>query len=80
MRGLWMRHLTLPFCLVVLLCDGQAIAEKRFWIVKGPELNCTIVETEPTPTQTAIQKLGKSSYDSRKDAEEDLDRVCELKR
>ena len=71
-----MRHLTVSLCLVAFLYDGQAMAGKRFWIVKGPELNCTIVETEPTPTQTAIQKLSKDSYGSREDAEKDLDRVC----
>jgi hypothetical protein len=75
-----MRHLTVPLYLVAFLCSGQAMAEKRFWIVKGPELNCTIVETEPTPTQTAIQKLGQSSYGSREDAEKDLDRVCQTYR
>jgi hypothetical protein len=53
------------------------MAEKRFWIVNGPERNCTIVETEPQPTQTAIGKLGKTSYHTREEAEADLDRVCQ---
>lgn len=49
-------------------------AEKTYWIIRGPEGNCTIVETEPEATQTAIEKLGR--YPSRQDAEADLDRVC----
>ena len=63
--------------LIGVFSNGQAMAEKRFWIVKGPERNCTIVETEPQPTQTAIEKLSKSSYDTREAAEADLDRVCQ---
>ena len=70
------RYLGMLIILFGALSNGQAMAEKRFWIVKGPELNCTIVETEPKPTQTAIEKLGKSSYDTREEAEADLDRVC----
>ena len=50
------------------------VAEKTFWIIRGPERNCTVVETEPEVTQTAIEKLGR--YRSRQDAEADLDRVC----
>jgi hypothetical protein len=58
------------------LSNGQAMAEKRFWIVKGPELNCTIVETEPKPTQTAIVIVGISCYVTRDVADADVDRVC----
>jgi hypothetical protein len=54
----------------------SAWAEKTCWIVRGPEGNCTIVETEPEPTQTAIEKLGRGGYPSREEAEADLDRVC----
>jgi len=75
-----MRLFIISLCLIAFPCDGQAMAGKRFWIVRGPDLNCTIVETEPTPTQTAIQKLGKDSYGSREDAEKDLDRVCQTHR
>ena len=71
------RYLGMLITLFVALSNGQAMAERRFWIVKGPELNCTIVETEPKPTQTAIEKLGKSSYGTREEAEADLDRVCQ---
>ena len=70
------RYLGMLIILFGALSNVQAMAERRFWIVKGPELNCTIVETEPKPTQTAIEKLGKSSYDTREEAEADLDRVC----
>ena len=62
--------------LIATLATGQAVAKKGYWIVKGPEQNCTIVETEPAPTQTAIEKRGKSKYASREEAEADLDRVC----
>ena len=48
--------------------------EKAFWIIRGPEGNCTIVETEPEATQTAIETIGR--YSSRQEAEADLDRVC----
>lgn len=72
-----MRYFAVSISLIAALSNGQAMAEKRFWIVKGPELNCTIVETEPKPTQTAIEKLGKSSYHTREEAEADLDRVCQ---
>jgi hypothetical protein len=51
-------------------------AEKSYWIIRGPEGNCTIVETEPEPTQTALEKFGR--YASRREAEADLDRVCTI--
>jgi hypothetical protein len=51
-----------------------ASAEKTYWTIRGPAGNCTIVETEPKATQTAIEKLGQ--YPSRREAEDDLDRVC----
>jgi hypothetical protein len=50
------------------------VTEKAFWIIRGPEGNCTIVETEPEATQIAIEKIGR--YSSRQEAEADLDRVC----
>jgi hypothetical protein len=70
-------YLPILISLIAALSNGQAMAEKRFWIVNGPERNCTIVETEPQPTQTAIEKLGKTSYHTREEAEADLDRVCQ---
>lgn len=63
--------------LFVLMLAVPALAEKTFWIVRGPEGNCTIVETEPEPTQTAIEKLGRGRYSSRDEAEADLDSVCD---
>ena len=71
-----MQSLCLALGFFLILFTGHAVARKGFWIVKGPEQNCTIVETEPAPTQTAIEKLGKSRYDTREEAEDDLDRVC----
>lgn len=64
-------------CLMGMLVLPPAIAvsaEKTYWTIRGPEGNCTIVETEPEATQTAIEKLGQ--YLSRQEAEADLDRVC----
>jgi len=62
--------------LLASLFMAPAWAEKFFWIVRAPEGNCTIVETEPAPTQTAIKILGQSGYRSREEAEADLDKVC----
>jgi hypothetical protein len=62
--------------LLASLFMGPAWAEKLFWIVRAPEGNCTIVETEPAPTQTAIKILGRGGYRSREEAEADIDKVC----
>jgi hypothetical protein len=88
--GAWILILAMALVLVasgprerrfwILLCGlvlaASAPSERRFWIVRGPEGNCTIVETEPAPSQIAIVKLGQQFYRSWEAALADFDRVC----
>jgi hypothetical protein len=71
---MYLRH-----ALAIALILGYAtptFAAKGFWIVRGPDKKCTVVETEPSATETTITKVGKDVYVTRKEAEADLAVVC----
>jgi hypothetical protein len=53
-----------------------AFAAKNFWIVRGPDKKCTVVETEPMASETTVTKVGKDVYVSREEAEADVAVVC----
>jgi hypothetical protein len=55
---------------------APAFAAKGFWIVRGPDKKCVVVETEPTATETTVTRVGKNIYVTREEAEADLAVVC----
>jgi hypothetical protein len=65
---------------LIVGCAAPAFAGKGFWkgfwIVRGPEKRCTVVETEPMATEITITKVGKDVYVTREEAESDLAVVC----
>jgi hypothetical protein len=66
----------LAFALIVG-CAAPAFAAKGFYIVRGEDKECTVVETEPMATETTITKVGKDVYVTREEAEADIAVVCE---
>ena len=76
---MYLRH-ALALALIVG-CAAPAFAgldqtSKGFWIVRGPDKKCVIVETEPMATETTVTRVGKNIYVTREEAETDLAVVC----
>jgi len=61
---------------IIVGCAAPAFAGKGFWIVRGPDKKCVVVETEPSATETTITKVGKDVYVTREEAEADVAVVC----
>ena len=53
-----------------------AFSAKGFWIVRGPDKKCVVVETEPMATETTVTRVGKNIYVTREEAEADLAVAC----
>ena len=51
-----------------------ALAEKGFYIVRGPDKKCVVVDT--APTETTVTRVGKNVYVTREEAESDVAVVC----
>jgi hypothetical protein len=47
-----------------------------FYIVRGEDKKCKVVETAPTATETTVTKVGKDVYVTREEAEADVAVVC----
>jgi hypothetical protein len=50
-----------------------ALAEKGFYIVRGPDKKCVVMDTAPTETTV---RVGKNVYVTREEAESDVAVVC----
>lgn len=53
-----------------------AFAEKGFYIVRGPDKKCTVVDVAPSATETTVTRVGKNVYVTREEADADLAVVC----
>ena len=53
-----------------------AVAENGFWIVRGADKECTVVETEPAATETTVTRVGKDVYVTREEVQADIATVC----
>jgi len=53
-----------------------AFAEKGFYIVRGSDNKCTVVETAPSSTDTTVTRVGKNVYVTREEADKDMAVVC----
>jgi hypothetical protein len=71
---MYLRH-ALVLALIVG-CTAPAFAGKGFYIVRGPDKKCTVVETEPMATETTVTRVGKDVYVTREEAEADVAVVC----
>jgi len=47
-----------------------------FYIVRGPDKKCTVVETAPSATETTVTRVGKNVYVTREEADQDMAVVC----
>ena len=61
---------------LILASAMPAFAEKGFWIVRGPDKKCTVVETKPAATETTVTRVGKDIYVTREEAQADIATVC----
>ena len=44
---------------LIVGCTLPAFAEKGFYIVRGPDKKCVVVDVAPGSTETKIEKIGK---------------------
>ena len=70
-----MRKYVLAAALIVG-CTLPAFAASQFFIVRGPDKKCMVVDVAPVTTETKIEKIGKDVYISREEAQADLAVVC----
>jgi hypothetical protein len=61
---------------LIVGCTLPAFAEKGFYIVRGPDKKCTVVETAPSATDTTVTRVGKNVYVTREEADQDMAVVC----
>ena len=61
---------------LIVGCTLPAFAAKGFYIVRGPDKKCMVVDVAPVTTETKIEKIGKDVYITREQAEADLAVVC----
>ena len=61
---------------LIIGCTLPAFAEKGFYIVRGADKKCTVVDTAPGATQTTVTRVGKNTYVTRQEAEADIAVVC----
>jgi hypothetical protein len=71
---MYLRH-ALALALIVG-CSAPVFAGKGFYIVRGADKKCTIVETEPMASETTVTRVGKNVYVTREEAEADVAVVC----
>jgi hypothetical protein len=53
-----------------------AFAEKGFYIVRGPDKKCVVVDVAPAATETTVTRVGKNVYVTREEADADMAVVC----
>jgi hypothetical protein len=59
---------------LIVGCTLPAFAEKKgFYIVRGPDKKCMVVETPPTDITV---RIGKDVYTTQEEAEADVAVVC----
>ena len=58
---------------LIVGCTLPAFAEKGFYIVRGPDKKCVVVDTAP---ETTVTRVGKNVYVTREEAEADVAVVC----
>ena len=61
---------------LIVGCTLPAFAEKGFYIVRGPDKKCVVVDVAPAATETTVTRVGKNVYVTREEAEADMAVVC----
>ena len=61
---------------LIVGCTLPAFAAKEFYIVRGLDKKCMVVDVAPVTTERKIEKIGKDVYITREEAEADLAVVC----
>jgi hypothetical protein len=52
-----------------------AIAAEQYYIVRGPDKKCTVVEEKPTTT-SGVTVMGNTVFTTRSEAETSIKKVC----
>lgn len=58
----------------IVIIAGPAFAADEYYIVRGPDKHCTVVEERPTTTTITV--VGDTVYKTRSEAETAIKRVC----
>jgi hypothetical protein len=61
---------------LIIGCTLPAFAEKGFYVVRGPDNKCKVVDVAPSTTETTVTRVGKNVYVTRDEAEADMAVVC----
>jgi hypothetical protein len=66
--------------IAVLLLALADPALASWWIVRGSDEKCLVVDIEPTPNDKTVTKVGKDVYQTPEQAEADVKRLCKESR
>jgi len=66
------------YVLAAALIVGSALPAfaESFYIVRGPDKKCMIVDVAPGATETTVTRVGKNLYVTREEADADMAVVC----
>ncbi len=62
--------------LLLAFATPALAAKAGFYIVRGEDQKCKVVDVAPSETETTITRVGKDIYVSQEEAEADLAVVC----
>jgi hypothetical protein len=57
-------------------CAFPAFAAKEFYIVRGSDNKCKVVDVAPSATDTTVTRIGKKTYVTREEADADVAVLC----
>jgi hypothetical protein len=60
---------------LLLAFATPTLAAKQFYIIRGADKQCTVVEEKPTSSSTTVI-VGNKAYTTREEAETELKTVC----
>jgi len=66
------RFLLIPVLLLALADPALA----KWWIVRSADEKCLVVDIEPSANDKDVTKVGENVYETQKQAEADLKRLC----
>jgi hypothetical protein len=69
---MYMKYAVAGAMLAALL--SPALAATEYYIVRGPDKKCEVVETKPTTSTTVV--VGDKAYTTREEAQAQITTVC----
>jgi len=61
---------------LVISFAAPVLAAEGFYIVRGPDKKCQVVNVAPSTTETTVTRVGKNTYVTQEEAQADMAVVC----